>query len=150
MSSTPTNTTILKFGYPESVVREYTHWIILLRPSQVTLGSLVLAAKGEFRSLPELPPEAFRELQDVTREMEVALTEAFAFDRINYLLLMMVDPHVHFHVIPRYSRTINFAGAAFEDSGWPGHPSLLSTSEVDPAVMTAIRERLRAHFQVGK
>ena len=30
-------------------------------------------------------------------------TSFCAYERINYLMLMMVDPHVHFHVIPRYS-----------------------------------------------
>ena len=36
------NPTIVKFGYPASLVHELEHWVILLRPAQVTLGSLVL------------------------------------------------------------------------------------------------------------
>ncbi len=32
------NQTILKFGYPQGLIQEYEHWVILLRPQQVTLG----------------------------------------------------------------------------------------------------------------
>ena len=38
------NVTMQKFGYPDTLIAEYDHWVVLLRPSQVTLGSLVLAA----------------------------------------------------------------------------------------------------------
>ena len=41
------NPTLRKFGYPATLLRELDHWVTLLRPEQVTLGSLVLAAKGE-------------------------------------------------------------------------------------------------------
>ena len=38
------NETIRKFGYPATLVREFEHWLVLARPAQPTLGSLVLAA----------------------------------------------------------------------------------------------------------
>ncbi len=38
------NKTIVRFGYPATLVAEYEHWVVLLRPEQPTLGSLVLAA----------------------------------------------------------------------------------------------------------
>ena len=34
--------TLLKFNYPQTLLREYQHWAVLLRPKQVTVGSLVL------------------------------------------------------------------------------------------------------------
>ena len=40
------NDTIKKFGYPATLVKDYDHWVVLLRPAQVTLGSLVVAAKS--------------------------------------------------------------------------------------------------------
>ena len=33
--------TMLKFGYPDSLVHEYAHWVVLIRPKQVTMGALV-------------------------------------------------------------------------------------------------------------
>ena len=53
------NPTIEKFGYPATLVREFKHWLVLLRPAQVTLGSLVLAAKNDAKAYAALPREAF-------------------------------------------------------------------------------------------
>ena len=50
------NPTIDKFGYPATLVREYQHWLVLVRPAQVTLGSLVLAAKSDATAYRDLPP----------------------------------------------------------------------------------------------
>src|SRR5918998_2367615 len=56
------NPTIRKFGYPGTLVRELEHWVVLLRPAQVTLGSLVLAAKSDATAFGALPAGAFAEL----------------------------------------------------------------------------------------
>ena len=39
-------------------------------------------------------------------------------------MLMMVDPHVHFHVIPRYDGVRSWNGIAVTDHGWPKPPDL--------------------------
>ena len=44
----------------------------------------------------------------------------------NYLMLMMVDPYVHFHVLPRYREPQEFRAVTFADKGWPGTPDLAS------------------------
>lgn len=118
------NATIAKFGWPATLVREYEHWVMLARPAQPTLGSLVLAAKSAATAFGDLPPEAHAELKTVTAEIEAALTNAVGYARINYLMLMMVDPHVHFHVIPRYEGVREWNGREFVDCGWPKLPDL--------------------------
>ena len=45
------NQTMLRFGYPDSLVAEAEHWVVLLRPQQVTAGCLILACKEDARSL---------------------------------------------------------------------------------------------------
>jgi diadenosine tetraphosphate (Ap4A) HIT family hydrolase len=118
------NPTIEKFGYPATLVREFDHWVVLLRPAQVTLGALVLAAKSEATAFADLPAEAFGELQPAVGTIERGLTGFRKFERINYLMLMMVDRHVHFHVLPRYSAKQSWDGVDFPDLGWPGPPQL--------------------------
>ena len=61
MDSAAVNATIEKFGYPATLVREYRHWLVLLRPAQVTLGSLILAARGEATAYGALSQQAFAE-----------------------------------------------------------------------------------------
>ena len=140
------NETILRFGYPATLIAEYRHWLVLLRPDQPTLGSLVLAAQGEFRALSELPPEAFAELGEAVGEIEAALRRAVGYEKINYLMLMMVDPHVHWHVIPRYEGTRRAVGVEVADAGWPKAPQLAEAVSLDPAQIAALGEWLRAQW----
>jgi diadenosine tetraphosphate (Ap4A) HIT family hydrolase len=132
------NPTIHKFGYPATLIKEYDHWLVLLRPAQVTLGSLVLAAKSDATAYGALPREAFAEQADVVAAVERALTAFTSYERINYLMLMMVDPNVHFHVIPRYSEPRHRDGIAFPDGGWPGPPQLGGAVALSDAQITAL------------
>jgi len=136
------NETIQKFGYPKNVVAEYDHWVVLLRGMQSTLGSLILACNEDAESLPAVSPAAYAQLPAVTAALERALHEAFGFDKINYLLLMMVDKHVHFHVLPRYSTPRTFEGVEFKDPGWPRAPALGEATQVPDDTF----EKLRAHL----
>jgi diadenosine tetraphosphate (Ap4A) HIT family hydrolase len=125
------NATIAKFGHPATLVRDYAHWVALLRPAQPTLGSLVLAAKSEVTAFGALPPEFHAELATITTDIESVLTAAIGYDRINYLMLMMVDPHVHFHVIPRYDGARTRDCIDLPDRGWPKPPDLGSAIALD-------------------
>ena len=131
------NPTIEKFGYPATLIKEYEHWVVLLRPAQVTAGSLVLAAKSDATAYGDLPERAFVEQGRVIAEIEAMLRAATKFEKMNYLMLMMVDPHVHFHVIPRYEGQRSLAGMSFADSGFPGPPDLKSAIILDQASIGA-------------
>jgi diadenosine tetraphosphate (Ap4A) HIT family hydrolase len=137
------NATMLKFGHPDSAVAEYSHWVVQLRPRQVTLGALVLICKADARAFHEIGGAAFRELERITTDIETTLTKLVAYERINYLMLMMVDPDVHFHVIPRYSGTRRLDAIELADSGWPGPPDLKGGIDVDGAQRSALVTILR-------
>ncbi|RKF23545.1 HIT family protein [Altericroceibacterium spongiae] len=132
------NDTIRRFGYPDTLLRSYDHWVVLLRPAQPTLGSLVLAARSEATAFGDLEPAAFAELGQVTADIETMLGKAVSFEKINYLMLMMVDPHVHFHVIPRYSGSRTFEDSTFADHGWPKTPELGEAVALDDTQMAAM------------
>jgi diadenosine tetraphosphate (Ap4A) HIT family hydrolase len=140
------NATIERFGFPATLIREYEHWLVLLRPQQPTLGSLVLAAKSDATAFSDLDPAAFTELGGVTADTEHALQAAVGYQRINYLMLMMVDPHVHFHVIPRYEGERSAAGFTMEDKGWPKMPDLGTATSPDPAGISALAAWLKPYW----
>ncbi|MDG2512400.1 HIT family protein [Sphingobium yanoikuyae] len=140
------NATIAKFGWPATLVAEFDHWVVLLRPAQPTLGSLVLAAKSDATAFGDLPGAAHAELKTVTAAIEAALTRSVDYAKINYLMLMMVDPHVHFHVIPRYEGERSAAGLTITDAGWPGQPDLGSAVKIDSEADTSLRDWLKGHF----
>ncbi len=141
------NPTIKKFGWPATLIREFEHWLVLLRPAQVTLGSLVLAAKSDATAYSELPREGFTEQADVVRAIERALREFVQYERINYLMLMMVDLNVHFHVIPRYSAPRTWSGVEFLDAGWPGPPQLGNVVALTADRAAGLVEALSSTFE---
>ena len=137
------NATMKKFGYPDTCVKEFHQWVVLLRPQQVTLGSLLLICREEATAFSQISLEAFGELPEIIREMEASISRAFAYNKINYLMLMMVDPEVHFHVIPRYDAPRTFLEQQFLDQGWPGPPALKSPNEISPEMNKEIVAHLK-------
>ena len=140
------NPTMKKFGYPDSLIREYANWVVLLRPQQVTLGSLVLVCKDQADALSGISAAAFAELKEITTCMERALGSCFANDKINYLLLMMVDRDVHFHVLPRYAGPRLFDRSEFLDPAWPGPPDLSRVNATGETQQQTIRQVLQQAF----
>ncbi|PKP96913.1 MAG: HIT family protein [Alphaproteobacteria bacterium HGW-Alphaproteobacteria-13] len=140
------NPTIEKFGYPATLIAEYEHWVVLLRPAQPTLGALVLAAKSAATAFGALPDGAHAELGRVTAAIEAALRQAVDYAKINYLMLMMVDPYVHFHVLPRYDGARSGAGLTIADAGWPGQPDLGQAVALDAAQVAALTDWLKSYF----
>ena len=140
------NATMAKFGWPETLVADFDHWVVLARPAQPTLGSLVLAAKSEATAFGDLPGEAHAELKAVTAAIESALGKAVAYAKLNYLMLMMVDPHVHFHVIPRYEGAREWNGREFVDVGWPKVPDLGHAVALEGGELAALAGWLKAAF----
>ena len=137
------NATITKFGYPATLLRDYQYWVLLLRPAQVTAGSMILAAKSDATAYGDLPAAAFTEQATIIAEVEQMLRAAVDMEKLNYLMLMMVDPHVHFHIFPRYRGDRSIAGLVLTDHGWPGPPDLKSAVELDSAAIVRVVETFR-------
>ena len=141
---TAANATTLKFGYPDTLIAEYPEWLVLLRPQQVTAGALVLAHRGGANAFSDLPAAAFAGLEHAVRDIERNLKALVRYERINYLMLMMVDPHVHFHVIPRYAGSRAIAGMEVADHGWPKTPELTRFLQPAPADLARMVQTIRA------
>lgn len=126
------NPTARNFGYPQTLVAETDYWLVLVRPKQPTYGSLVLICKQSAAAFSELSAAAFADLSVAVGGIERMLRHVVAYEKINYLMLMMVDPDVHFHVIPRYAGTREHGGDVFPDAGWPGAPDLRAAVDLSP------------------
>lgn len=137
--------TLMKFNYPRSLLREYESWVVLLRPEQVTVGSLIVACKLDVTRFSDVPASSFAELAEVTSDLEGVLQPLFTYDKINYLGLMMVDSHVHFHVLPRYATRRDVAGVLFIDASWPRPPDLSNIADITAdqyaQILTMLKDR---------
>lgn len=137
------NPTFLKFNGPETQIAAYEYWSVLVRPKQSTLGALVLVANGPETEFSKLPPQAFSEQGHVIKDIEQVLSDMFGYDKINYLMLMMVDPNVHYHVLPRYAEAASYESWTLEDGGWPGQPDLGGGS-ADADLVASLTAALKA------
>jgi diadenosine tetraphosphate (Ap4A) HIT family hydrolase len=131
-----------KFKIDELLIHETEHWMWSLRPGQVTLGAGVLSLKRECPVFSGLSHEEFSDLYNIIIVVEKTLKQTFNYDIMNYLMLMMVDKQVHYHVIPRYERIIDFFGISWEDSDWPGEPNL-AVEETDIIVLNEIQKEIK-------
>ncbi len=146
MNQTAANRTMQKFGHPDTVIAETGHWSVQLRPEQVTLGSLVLISREPVTAFGAVSAEGFATLKPVIARIESLLRREVGFQKINYLMLMMVDNDVHFHVIPRYEGTRQFDGVDFPDAGWPGPPRLDQAVTPDAAMTASLTRMLRQRW----
>lgn len=134
-----------KFQTEELMISETDYWVWSLRPAQATIGAGVLSLKRECPEFAGLLEEEFSDLHNIIPVIENTLKSTFDYDVINYLMLMMLDKQVHYHIIPRYERTIDFAGEKWNDEGWPGVPNL-SVGVSDKTILKSIHKRLQENL----
>ena len=132
-----------KFDHESGEIFSTKYWSAVVRRKQVTLGALVLICRDHAESVGGLSPEAGADLPVVARALESMLEAAFHPDKLNYLALMMVYSHLHFHVITRFQQERTLHGYTFKDPNWGGPPRLDVETPGDD-VVDAILADLRA------
>lgn len=134
-----------KFKVKEFKIYESKCWIWSLRPVQSTLGAGVLSLKRECPILSDLSQNEFNDLYEIIPIIEKVLKKTFDYDIMNYLMLMMIDKQVHYHIIPRYQNEINFANINWIDSGWPNIP-ILSEGEEEKEILKEILKEIKMNL----
>ena len=142
------NATLQKFYYPQNLIKSYTYWHLLLRPEQPTLGSLVLVCKESVHHYADISAEAMCEQKQIIGEIESVLKKRFDYSKINYLMLMMVDPAVHFHIIPRYENSVAFCNQEYIDQAWPAAPDLSINLQLSNVYTQELLKTLITDFTV--
>jgi diadenosine tetraphosphate (Ap4A) HIT family hydrolase len=126
------------------IIKEFEHWIVLFRDKQVTIGSVIIMSKElDKESLGDVSPSGWSEFGEVCAFVEKTITKAFGAEKFNYLALMMYDPEVHFHVIPRYSKPVRFLNKEFIDPDWPDATKKVAM-QLDHATLDAIKQKIIA------
>lgn len=132
-----------KFGHDGGEIFATEHWSVVIRRKQVTPGALVLICKRHVESVGGLSAEEGADLPLAAKAIEALLRKTLQPDKLNYLALMMVDRHLHFHVIPRYERDRSLHGYNFKDPSWGGPPRLdvdTPSDDVVDAILADLRK----------
>lgn len=139
-----------KFRVDELSLVKYKSWELSLRPQQLTLGSMVLSSALNYFFFSDIDSSAQPELTKGFVAAEKIAINVFGADRINILCLMMQDPIVHFHIIPRYSVERSCFGAIWLDEDWPSPPVIRPVpvnEEVLVQLKTVIKEKSRVYSE---
>ena len=134
-----------KFRVEELLIAETPSWTWSVRPAQPTLGAGIIALKRHALRLSEVTAAEMADLAGLVSRLESSLSRCFGHQVMNYLMLMMVDHHVHYHALPRYDGAREFAGRRWVDNGWPGLPAFGDAQHADsPETLLEIRRALQA------
>lgn len=146
--NTNVNATMLKFGWPDTQIADLDEWAVLLRPEQPVLGALVLVCKQPVTAFGDVDAAGFAEFGQAIKAIERMLQHAIDYEKINYLMLMMKDPDVHFHVLPRYKGSRERNGLEIIDAGWPGPPNLGEAVSLTSQQQSQMTHYLREHWSI--
>lgn len=108
-----------RFNKPELVLKEFNHWVIILRENVVTLGSCIIILKSGKPFLKDISNDEMAEFSEVCKWFEEKTSQLYGAEKWNYCAMMMKDEFVHFHAIPRYSKPVSFYGHEWMDEDWP-------------------------------
>lgn len=131
------------FRLDELTVVDGAHWVVSVRPGQLTLGSLVVSSRAGLVDFAALDADAGAALAAAFGDVERAARELFGAVRVNFVALMMKDPVVHFHALPRYDRDVERYGRVWQDADWPGPPTFGPAPTPDE-VLASLATDLRA------
>ena len=127
-------------GYPlELAVSDW--WMTCLSFQQHYPGRGIIVAKRHVRAISELTADELVEFQRCLGLLEEAVTRTLGAEAFNVAALMngaygceKPEPHLHFHVIPRYRGNVDVLGHVFSDALFGQHynpyaPEFLDGSE---------------------
>lgn len=131
------------FRLDELTIASNDTWVLSVRPAQLTLGSMVVSAAGGQQRFQDLTTADGQGYVDIVATAERLAQEVYGAVRINVVALMMKDPVVHYHVLPRFDSPVERHDLTWEDDDWPG-PPVFGPASTDDVVLFAIRDELRA------
>jgi diadenosine tetraphosphate (Ap4A) HIT family hydrolase len=131
-----------KYKTNELVVLDGLRWRWSLRPIQSTLGASLLSVRGRAQRWADIDKDACAEMLQMVKLIEEVIPRQFKARKMNYVMLMLIDPLLHFHILPRYSESREFFGESWTDASWPGPPNLGGTEAPMPT-LRGIRDHLK-------
>jgi diadenosine tetraphosphate (Ap4A) HIT family hydrolase len=128
---------------------ETTFWRIYLDPEQSYLGRCRVILKRHAGTLSMLTADEWKDLGQAVRQVETVLIKAFDPQLFNWTCMVNnaylsedPDPHIHWHVRPRYDKPVVIAETTFTDPEFGHHYSRDRKVDASDDVKRAIRERI--------
>lgn len=133
------------------------HWKVVLHPDQTVPGAMLIVSLRHVAKIANLDEDETVEFFQLYRLIERAAESALGASMVNLSCLRnwayrsenpdppFIDgrpnPHVHWHVAPRYANPVRFAEARFVDEDF-GHELTWRGHRIEASAATAIVERM--------
>lgn len=135
---------------------ETAHWRVVLNTNQTYLGRSVVLLKRPCGQLADVTDAEFSELLTVIRKLEHVFHSVLGATMFNWSCLMnfayrdtVPNPQIHWHLVPRYDHTVEFAGRSFSDPNF-GNRSKDDITTLPDGVLPELRNTLIKNLQPGQ
>ncbi len=134
----------------KNFIFESKYWKVFLNPEQSYLGRCVVTLKRHCSSLSQLKSEEWIDFVNLVKKLESLLKKAFGATMFNWSCFLNdayqnnpPNPHVHWHLRPRYKQSVKFANRWFEDPDFSHHYSRDRKEIVDDKMIKKIIDKIR-------
>jgi diadenosine tetraphosphate (Ap4A) HIT family hydrolase len=141
---------IVKLDHP---VLHTDRWVVDLGSNAAYFGRAYVTLRRHETSLVALDATDWQDFREIVRVLELAYGDLFGAGPVNWACLMNnafrdggADPHVHWHVFPRYRKPVVFDGQTFTDQRYGEHYDPDAVVEIDSATLDRLAVTLRDHI----
>jgi diadenosine tetraphosphate (Ap4A) HIT family hydrolase len=138
---------------PSYPILRTKYWNVGLGQNQAYFGRAYVTLLKHKGSLSELSSEEWQDFEVLVKKLETAYHKAFGADPLNWSCLMNnayqekpYSPHVHWHLMPRYEKSVQIGGLTFEDEEFGHMFAPFKERIVDDRVVEEIAEKLKSYL----
>jgi ATP adenylyltransferase len=138
---------------PSHAILRTKYWNVGLGLNNAYLGRAYVTLLEHKASLSELSSEEWQDFETLVRKLESAYRKAFGADPLNWSCLMNnaykekpYNPHVHWHLIPRYENPTQIGGLTFEDEEFGHMFTPRKERLVDDQVVEEIAKKIKSYL----
>lgn len=129
---------------------ETKYWQAFLADEQSYLGRSLVVLKRHIGSLSELSEEEAVDFFQIAKELEKRLKIAFGATMFNWTCFMNdayqekpYNPHLHWHIRPRYDHAVELFGVKFSDPDFGKHYDRARKDKVSESVFGQLVSSVR-------
>ena len=134
----------------DELIFETKFWNIIISSDQEYLGRCYIILKRHRGDLAELENSEWSDFIEIVKKLENALRKSFNATMFNWSCLMNntyqnapPNPHVHWHLRPRYDHKVEIFGLTFEDKEFGHHYDRINKREVSKDIKNKIVKQIK-------
>lgn len=135
------------------LVYQTKFWKVIIATDQAYLGRCFVTLKRHCGDLAELENHEWSDFIEIVKRLEFALKKSFGATLFNWACLMNYayqndppNPHVHWHLRPRYNHEVDFADETFEDPEFGFHYDNGRTRKVSEQVKRKLLDKIKENL----